>query len=52
MNYFYHKSNLILVQSEEFIEFLIKKGVNKSKIKYLPNTVENFYKPVNILEKY
>lgn len=52
MNYFYKKSNLILVQSEKFIQFLVNKGVNNDKIKYLPNTVENFYKPEEILDNY
>lgn len=44
---FYQKSNQILVQSEGFINFLEKKGINKSKLIYLPNTVESFYKPIN-----
>jgi glycosyltransferase involved in cell wall biosynthesis len=52
MNYFYVHSNKILVQSEGFINFLNKKGIPKSKLTYIPNTVESFYKPVEILEKY
>lgn len=52
MKYFYKKSKLIFVQSNGFIEFLTNKGVEKNKIKYLPNTVETFYKPEKVLEKY
>ena len=49
---FYQKSNQILVQSEGFVDFLVKKGVPISKLVYLPNTVESFYKPVEALDKY
>lgn len=52
MNYFYKQSNKILVQSEGFIDFLIDKGVPRSKLMYIPNTVESFYKPVEPIEKY
>ena len=52
MNLFYDKSTQIWVQSTGFVQYLENKGVNKSKIKILPNTVESFYKPENILEKY
>jgi glycosyltransferase involved in cell wall biosynthesis len=52
MNYFYKKSNLILVQSNGFIDFLVNKGVERNKIKYLPNTVESFYKPEKVLDFY
>ena len=52
MNYFYEQSNSILVQSEGFVDFLIEKGISKSKLIYIPNTVESFYKPVEVLEKY
>jgi glycosyltransferase involved in cell wall biosynthesis len=52
MNLFYKKSNLILVQSNGFIDFLVNKGVERNKIKYLPNTVESFYKPKKILDIY
>jgi glycosyltransferase involved in cell wall biosynthesis len=49
---FYQKSNQILVQSEGFINFLEKKGVPISKLVYLPNTVESFYKPIDALDNY
>jgi glycosyltransferase involved in cell wall biosynthesis len=52
MNFFYKHSHQILVQSNLFIPFLIKKGVDKNKIKYLPNTVEDFYQPVQVLDEY
>jgi glycosyltransferase involved in cell wall biosynthesis len=52
MNYFYQHSDKILVQSEGFIDFLVKKGVQIDKFVYIPNTVESYYKPVEILDKY
>lgn len=52
MNLFYKRSTQIWVQSEGFVEFLLNKGVNSSKIKFLPNTVESFYKPEKVLNKY
>ncbi len=39
----YKKSDLILVQSEAFIEYIIKQGVASKKIKYFPNPTEEFY---------
>jgi len=52
MNYFYQHSDKIILQSEGFIDFLVKKGVDKNKLLYIPNTVESYYKPVEILNKY
>ena len=52
MNFFYQHSDQILVQSEGFIDFLVKKGVKKNKLVFIPNTVESYYKPVEILDKY
>ena len=52
MNLFYDKSTQIWVQSTGFVQYLESKGVDKSKIKYLPNTVESFYKPEKIQENY
>jgi len=46
MLFFYHNSDQILIQSEGFIDFLVNKGVPISKLFYLPNTVESYYKPV------
>jgi glycosyltransferase involved in cell wall biosynthesis len=52
LNLFYKKSSQIWVQSTGFIKYLERKGVEKSKIKFLPNTVESFYKPEVAKEKY
>ena len=52
MKIFYQNSTEIWVQSVGFIDYLINKGVNISKIKYIPNTVEKFYKPQDISVKY
>ena len=52
MNIFYKYSDQIIVQSEGFINFLVTKGVPKNKLVYIPNTVESFYQPVEILDKY
>ena len=52
MNLFYDKSTQIWVQSLGFTNYLQNKGIHKSKIKFLPNTVESFYKPEKVLEKY
>ena len=41
----YSRCNLILIQSEAFKEVLVKQGVSLSKIKFHPNSVENFFKP-------
>ncbi len=52
MNFFYNRSSQIWVQSSGFIDYLNNKGIDKSKIKLLPNTVELFYKPEMVLQKY
>jgi glycosyltransferase involved in cell wall biosynthesis len=52
MNYFYNKSEFILVQSRGFINHLVKKGVSEAKIIYIPNTVESFYRPIEKTEHY
>lgn len=52
MNFFYRNSKQIWVQSESFQEYLIAKGVESNKIRYLPNTVEYYYKPETILNEY
>jgi glycosyltransferase involved in cell wall biosynthesis len=39
----YNKSDFILVQSEAFIDYIIKQGVPLNKIKYFPNPTEKFY---------
>ena len=46
--YIYKKSDLILVQSEAFTEYIIKQGVPSNKIKYFPNPTEKFYNVTKI----
>ena len=41
--YIYKKSDFILVQSEAFVDYIIKQGVPSNKIKYFPNPTEKFY---------
>jgi glycosyltransferase involved in cell wall biosynthesis len=50
--YIYNNSKIILVQSEAFIDYIIKQGVSSNKIKYFPNPTENFYNVVKINEEY
>jgi glycosyltransferase involved in cell wall biosynthesis len=52
MDLFYQQSSIIIVQSSYFIPYLIEKGVPENKLKYIPNTVEEFYKPQKNLDKY
>jgi colanic acid biosynthesis glycosyl transferase WcaI len=52
MNLFYRSSSQIWVQSTSFGRYLEDKGVDRSIIKFLPNTVESFYKPQVILDEY
>ncbi len=39
----YKHSDYILVQSENFIQYIVDQGVDKRKITYLPNYAEEFY---------
>ena len=39
----YKHSDYILVQSENFIKYIIDQGVDKRKITYIPNYAEEFY---------
>jgi len=41
--FLYKKSDLILVQSKAFIDYINKQGVPLRKIKYFPNPTEKFY---------
>ena len=45
--YIYSRSDFIMVQSRGFIPYISNQKVSKNKIKYLPNTTENFYKPLS-----
>jgi len=42
----------ILVQSNAFIPYILNQNVDINKIKYLPNSTENFYKKVDANNKY
>jgi glycosyltransferase involved in cell wall biosynthesis len=52
MKIFYQNSTEIWVQSIGFVIYLKNKGINISKIKYIPNTVEKFYIPQGVISKY
>ncbi len=41
----YKNCDLVLVQSKGFVKYVNKSGAEKSKIIYLPNWAENFYRP-------
>jgi glycosyltransferase involved in cell wall biosynthesis len=50
--YIYKKSNIILVQSEAFTDYITKQGVSSNKIKYFPNPTERFYNVSKVHEQY
>ena len=50
--YIYNKSEVILVQSEAFVNYIVNQGVSINKIKYFPNPTESFYIIANINEEY
>jgi glycosyltransferase involved in cell wall biosynthesis len=50
--YIYKKSDFILVQSEAFVEYIVKQGVPSNKIKYFPNPTEKFYNIYDIKIEY
>jgi glycosyltransferase involved in cell wall biosynthesis len=50
--FIYKKSDIILVQSKAFINYIEKQGVPLSKIKYFPNPTEKFYQVTEINKKY
>ena len=47
----YNRCEKILVQSKAFVSKIIDQGISQSKIFYLPNTTENFYKPLSVNKK-
>ncbi len=47
----YNRCEKVLVQSKAFIPKIHQQGISKSKIFYLPNTTENFYKPLTANKK-
>lgn len=44
----YKRSNLILVQSQAFLQSVQSYGADPTRIRYFPNTAEAFYRPVEI----
>jgi len=46
VRYIYRRCDLVLVQSEAFIGSIESHGVPRERIKYLPNTAEALYRPV------
>ena len=44
MNLIYRNTNLILVQSKNFIASIVEKGVSESKVIYFPNWAEDLFK--------
>lgn len=50
--YIYKKSNIILVQSKAFADYIINQGVPANKIIYFPNPTERFYKVSEIKQEY
>ncbi|UBV42728.1 glycosyltransferase family 4 protein [Deinococcus taeanensis] len=48
VRWIYRHCDLLLVQSRAFSRSLVKHGVSLSKIEYLPNSAEAFYRPVAI----
>lgn len=48
----YKSSDKVLVQSEGFIDYIVKQGVPREKIIYYPNSTESFYKPVIASDAY
>ncbi|TDO77451.1 glycosyltransferase involved in cell wall biosynthesis [Flavobacterium chryseum] len=48
----YKSAEKVLVQSEGFIDYIVKQGIAREKIIYYPNSTESFYKPVASSEVY
>lgn len=46
VEFFYHQSSLILVQSMAFFTPIQQRGINHQKIKYFPSSAESLYHPL------
>ncbi len=44
----YRRSRLVLVQSEAFVEPVVRRGAVADRVRYLPNWAESFYGPVAV----
>jgi len=50
VRWIYTRCNLVLVQSEAFIEPAVAAGAVSERIHYFPNWAEDFYRPVTLVE--
>lgn len=50
--YIYNYSEVILVQSKAFVNYIVNQGVSINKIKYFPNPTEKFYNLIQINANY
>ena len=48
MKWIYKHSNVILVQSKDFIKPVIRIGAQKKRVLYFPNWAEELYKPIKL----
>jgi glycosyltransferase involved in cell wall biosynthesis len=48
----YRSAEKVLVQSEGFVDYIVKQGIPEEKIIYYPNSTESFYKPAAVSEAY
>ncbi|MEO7794166.1 MAG: glycosyltransferase family 4 protein [Thermoanaerobaculia bacterium] len=44
----YRRSELVLVQAEEFTSSVVERGAAAERVRYLPNWAESFYRPVPV----
>lgn len=50
--FIYKKSDVILIQSEGFRNYIVNQGIKNKKIYFFPNPTENFYKTESIKNQY
>lgn len=46
VDYIYRNCNRIFTTSESFVEAIVNRGIEKSKVEYWPQYAESFYRPV------
>jgi glycosyltransferase involved in cell wall biosynthesis len=44
----YRRCDLLVVQSEDFVEPVVRRGADPARVRYLPNWAESFYRPVDV----
>jgi colanic acid biosynthesis glycosyl transferase WcaI len=47
----YRRCDLVLLQSRGFEPAVLSRGVDRARVRYLPNWCEDFYRPVDVGEK-